>query len=632
MKTSKPSTSPRPTPTSERGGVSREPPAYGIAVLDGGARLDGSASPGRRGLSLPAPIATKMARAFASDFSDVRVHLDGSAARLGAQAFTRGRDIHFAPGRYDPHAAQGQALIGHELAHVVQQSQGRVPASARWRGHAINTDPALEREADESGQRATRGQPAGLRGPLRHAPASADVVQGFGIDSRTWKDVTAVRNLSKGAYLVSAGNERVIIKLASAGKIAIEPGEGPTQETLGAGLANAVGVPAARTLQMLGKDVEGRTIIATLHALGGEARALAASLAKVESFLVMEFVAGDDLEHAGPRFLSMTREQRETLYASLGRMYAFDVFVDNTDRFIKLNLGNMMVRADGELIGIDQMIQGVTDLFAQHGISAEAAKSRLAPMVDPGKRRAMSLELFDSISRGMGDGSYIDPHEALPFAIHFELGVLEMIGRIAALDPGRVDAVVAQLPVEAQAAVEAVGLTGLGHTQSVFAEFAAEAAEQAEQLGGDLRGRTLFDREIKLGLATLRGERQVILERWRTELETLHAKWRETEKWMFGAASYWADKQRKADLTKLAEFRIGEFEAAYKAAMIAALQSPNSVLLREQATAWFGEIGELREAIVKLLDSPSEIGRALVHVHRTIRRQFARPSLALSRP
>jgi hypothetical protein len=66
---------------------------------------------------------------FQRDFSDVRVHTDptaGASARaIGALAYTVGRDIVFAPGRYSPASAAGRDLLAHELAHVVQQGQSQ---------------------------------------------------------------------------------------------------------------------------------------------------------------------------------------------------------------------------------------------------------------------------------------------------------------------------------------------------------------------------------------------------------------------------------------------------------------------------------------------------------------------------
>lgn len=77
------------------------------------------------GQPLPESSRAFMEPRFGQDFSGVRVHHDSQAAgvaqRLNAQAFTRGQDIYFGKGRYQPGTLQGQRLLGHELAHVVQQ-------------------------------------------------------------------------------------------------------------------------------------------------------------------------------------------------------------------------------------------------------------------------------------------------------------------------------------------------------------------------------------------------------------------------------------------------------------------------------------------------------------------------------
>ena len=119
-----------------------------------------------------------MSRAFATDFSSVRVHEGPQAQAVGALAYTQGSDLFFAPGQYDPHSEKGQELIGHELAHTVQQAQGRVaaPAQAKEGGPAINADASLEREADEMGARAARGERAvggqGAGGSLGALPSA----------------------------------------------------------------------------------------------------------------------------------------------------------------------------------------------------------------------------------------------------------------------------------------------------------------------------------------------------------------------------------------------------------------------------------------------------------------------------
>jgi hypothetical protein len=125
------------------------------------------------GQSLPDDLRARMERAFGADFTSVRVSESPDAAALGALAYTRGTDIFVAPGHYDPTSRRGQELLAHELTHVVQQSQGRVPASAAGDGAALNADPALEQEADALGDRAARAEPvrAGAA-PVIARPAS----------------------------------------------------------------------------------------------------------------------------------------------------------------------------------------------------------------------------------------------------------------------------------------------------------------------------------------------------------------------------------------------------------------------------------------------------------------------------
>lgn len=79
-------------------------------------------SPGK---PLDAPSRARFESRFQHDFSRVRVHDDAPAARsasgLGARAWTFGNDIAFGHGMYAPSTPFGDALLGHELGHVVQQ-------------------------------------------------------------------------------------------------------------------------------------------------------------------------------------------------------------------------------------------------------------------------------------------------------------------------------------------------------------------------------------------------------------------------------------------------------------------------------------------------------------------------------
>jgi len=66
---------------------------------------------------------------FGQEFGQVRVHVDGKAARsaqaVNALAYTSGPNIVFGDGQYAPRSDEGGRLLAHELAHVAQQAATR---------------------------------------------------------------------------------------------------------------------------------------------------------------------------------------------------------------------------------------------------------------------------------------------------------------------------------------------------------------------------------------------------------------------------------------------------------------------------------------------------------------------------
>ncbi len=74
---------------------------------------------------LARPLRGRMENRFGADFSGVHIQDGPGAASLcrgyKARAFTRGSDIYFNTGEYDPHSQRGRHLLAHELTHVVQQ-------------------------------------------------------------------------------------------------------------------------------------------------------------------------------------------------------------------------------------------------------------------------------------------------------------------------------------------------------------------------------------------------------------------------------------------------------------------------------------------------------------------------------
>jgi hypothetical protein len=102
-----------------------------------------------------------MERAFSWDFSRVHIRLSDAMTRIGARALTRGNEIIMAPHHYQPESVEGQTLIGHELAHVVQQQMGRAQRHAGGRGLLLD-DSRLEGEAEQQGVQAAHGEPVAL--------------------------------------------------------------------------------------------------------------------------------------------------------------------------------------------------------------------------------------------------------------------------------------------------------------------------------------------------------------------------------------------------------------------------------------------------------------------------------------
>jgi hypothetical protein len=112
----------------------------------------------RRGLDqlLTPAIRVPLERKYGGDFSAVRIHTDAAAedaaAKLDAQAFTFGADIYFAKGAYHPEDPVGRDIIAHELGHVVQYQQGRIPKPGTGPPAVSHPGDALERSADSMAQ------------------------------------------------------------------------------------------------------------------------------------------------------------------------------------------------------------------------------------------------------------------------------------------------------------------------------------------------------------------------------------------------------------------------------------------------------------------------------------------------
>lgn len=100
---------------------------------------------------LPDFLRQKMEWFFGTSFADVRLHIDQTATKWGAKAFTVGSHVFISPEHYRPTTAQGQRILGHELTHVVQQRRQIVSGLESRRPILILGNEELEQEADDLG-------------------------------------------------------------------------------------------------------------------------------------------------------------------------------------------------------------------------------------------------------------------------------------------------------------------------------------------------------------------------------------------------------------------------------------------------------------------------------------------------
>jgi hypothetical protein len=117
------------------------------------------------GRPLEGSVRSHMESAFGMDFSHVRTHTDTTAAglsdSLNARAFTVGEHVAFGAGEYQPGTMIGDALMAHELAHVVQQGGSNSLAAKLQESTGYN---ALEEDADISAVGAVASLWSGTKG------------------------------------------------------------------------------------------------------------------------------------------------------------------------------------------------------------------------------------------------------------------------------------------------------------------------------------------------------------------------------------------------------------------------------------------------------------------------------------
>lgn len=149
---------------------------------------------------------------FGYDFSKVKVHTDGNAAKsaqsINALAYTSGNNIVFNEGQYAPGTDKGKKLLAHELTHVVQQN-----AESALVPHPTNTtlkSPFKTIQRNGSGENSQSSEVCeALRSALANSIQVIELYNEFKEGNIQWEDMQSQRrtigNAAQG--VVGAGLE-----------------------------------------------------------------------------------------------------------------------------------------------------------------------------------------------------------------------------------------------------------------------------------------------------------------------------------------------------------------------------------------------------------------------------------------
>lgn len=208
--------------------VARTGAMHDISTVPIGETVQRKTAPGTYGQAYRAPNRTGLpdrlkagVEALAGrSMDDVRVHFSSpEPSKINAHAFTRGTDIHVAPGQ--------ERHLPHEAWHVVQQAEARVRPTTTVAGIDVNDDAELEREADARGAasaalgtnlsagNASNGTAKPGLDPARHNPAQACVQRVIAITDGSMEGTYRLPYAKSTADLIAKVKTEIGDELAS---------------------------------------------------------------------------------------------------------------------------------------------------------------------------------------------------------------------------------------------------------------------------------------------------------------------------------------------------------------------------------------------------------------------------------
>ena len=163
-----------------------------------------------RGRPLEGAKRQEMESGLGTPVGDVEIHTGANASQLAseqkARAFTIGNQVVFGAGEYNPGTLEGNAILAHELAHVVQQrgadpnQRNHQPSEASLEQDADQAVIGLARERFGSMKEALAGFPKLARARLQsgvHIARCAIVGKTDEEKKETWEDVKWVLDLAE---------------------------------------------------------------------------------------------------------------------------------------------------------------------------------------------------------------------------------------------------------------------------------------------------------------------------------------------------------------------------------------------------------------------------------------------------
>jgi hypothetical protein len=272
-------------------------------------------------------------------------------------------------------------------------------------------------------------------------------------------------------------------------------------------------------------------------------------------FLAMEWAPGIRADRALDVIAGSSEVDRRLTFWRLGQLWAFDVLINNTDRFAAGNWGNVILGPGGSVVGIDQMV-GVTASDMGAAFAADEADQKLQRTLNPETRRRWANEVFVSLEQKLRPTLAGLRGE---FVVNFELGALAGLQAIAHMDPADLERKKAELPNFARQAADDLGVQGAVVMQGVIATARQEIGRRLGDLSEEVGLRAKPDPH----LGDTKRERALILQQLERRAAALAKEWTKVDGWFMGKDHHW---NNLPELGQLSDFRRAEYLRASQAA------------------------------------------------------------------